>query len=229
MSPEFNPRPLPPRTPRTAERRQSAPVLNTPKKPEHESTAMSRKRKLAAAVLSVLSVVGLAHVAMSSRESIDAVESAEIQRPNTDESKKLEIESLPVGSEASFAEGVYRIDPGELNIRKSPQVRDGEGENNQWSISSGSFVVVNPALANSSNTGYGDSANGPWFMAVDSTGDKFYFVGNRGGITNLETGEVVKNLSANLGSGKVIATTTEGSVVKNDIGENELIATITQG
>ena len=229
MSPEFNPRPLPPRTPRTAERQPPPSALDTPKKPDHESTAMSRKRKLAAFVLSVLSIAGLAHVAMSSRESIDAVKSAEIQRPNSDESKKLEIESLPVGSEATYAEGIYRIDPGELNIRKSPQVRDGEGENNQWRISSGSFVVVNPALADSSNTGYGDNANGPWFVAVDSTGDEFYFVGNRGGITNLGTGEVVKNLSANLGSGKVIATTTEGSVVENDIGENELIATITQG
>ncbi len=229
MSPEFNPRPLPPRTPRTAERQPPPSALDSPKKPEHESTAMSRKRKLAAFVLSVLSIAGLAHVAMSSRESIDAVESAEIQRPNSDESKKLEIESLAVGSQATYAEGIYRIDPGELNIRKSPQVRDGEGENNQWRISSGSFVVVNPALTSTNNTAYGDIANGPWFMAVDSTGDEFYFVGNRGGITNLGTGEVVKNLSANLGSGKIIATTTEGSVVKNDIGENVLIATITQG
>ncbi|MEI6581716.1 MAG: hypothetical protein WCN86_02485 [bacterium] len=224
MNPEsYRPRNRP-QPQNTAEGHQPPSNLN---KDKHNK--MSIKRKLAAAVLSVLSVVGLAHVAMSSRESIDAVESAEIQRPNSDESKRLEIESLAVGSEATYAEGIYRIDPDELNIRKSAQVRDSEGESNRWNISSGSFVVVNPALADSSNTGYGDIANGPWFMAVDSTGDEFFFVGNRGGITNLGTGEVVKNLSANLGSGKVIATTTEGSVVENDIGENELIATITQG
>ena len=224
MNPEsYRPRNRP-QPQNTAEGHQPPSNLN---KDKHNK--MSIKRKLAAAVLSVLSVVGLAHVAMSSRESIDAVESAEIQRPNSDESKRLEIESLAVGSEATYAEGIYRIDPDELNIRKSAQVRDSEGESNRWNISSGSFVVVNPALADPSHTGYGDIANGPWFMAVDSTGDEFFFVGNRGGITNLGTGEVVKNLSANLGSGKVIATTTEGSVVENDIGENELIATITQG
>lgn len=224
MTLEFNPPPPPPRTPRTAERQPPQPELS---KDKHKR--MSIRRRIAAAVLAILSIAGLANAILSSRKSTDAVSSAEIRRPNRDESKQLEIESLPVGSEATYAEGIYRIDPGELNIRKSPQVRDREGENNQWRISSGSFVVVNPALTSTNNTAYGDNANGPWFMAHDSTGDVYYFVGNRGGITNLETGTVVKNLGANLGSGKVIATTTEGSVVKNDIGENELIATITQG
>lgn len=224
MNPEsYRPRNRP-QPQNTAEGHQPPSNLN---KDKHKR--MSIRRRIAAAVLAILSIAGLAHVAMSSRESIDAVESAEIQRPNSDESKRLEIESLAVGSQATYAEGIYRIDPDKLNIRKSAQVRDTEGESNRWNISSGSFVVVNPALADSSNTGYGDSANGPWYVAVDSTGEEYFFVGNRGGITNLETGEVVKNLGANLGSGKIIATTTKGNVVKNNIGENVLIATITQG
>ena len=223
MSLEFNPRPLPPRNPRTREGRQPAPALNTPKKPEHEAVAMSPKRKLAAAVLSVLTVAGLAHVALSSRKDIDPVESAEIQRPSSDDSKKLDIESLQVGSSISFSDGVFAVNPHDLNIRKSPVVFEDKagGENNRWNLGA-SFTVVNPVYVK-------DDINGDWFVAVDAKGEEYFFVGNRGGITNLENGNPVKNLSANMTTGNVIATTTEGSVVKNDIGENELIATITQG
>jgi len=224
MNPEsYRPRNRP-QPQNTAEGHQPPSNLN---KDKHNR--MSIKRKVAAAVLSILTIAGLAHAVDDSRQGINPVKTAEIQRPNSDESNVLKIDSLSVGSEASYAEGIYQLDPDKLNIRKSAQVRDTEGESNRWNISSGSFVVVNPALADSSNTGYGDSANGPWYVAVDSTGEEYFFVGNRGGITNLETGEVVKNLGANLGSGKIIATTTKGNVVKNNIGENELIATITQG
>ncbi len=178
------------------------------------------KRKLAGAVLVVLSIAGLS-AQFNKGTNIEPVNVIEQTKDN--DSKKIEIKSLQVGSSISFSDGVFAVNPRELNIRKSPVVFEDKsgGESNRWNLGA-SFTVVNPVYVK-------DDINGDWFVAVDAKGEEYFFVGNRGGITNLENGNPVKNLSANMTTGNVIATTTKGSVVKNDIGENELIATITQG
>ncbi len=178
------------------------------------------KRKLAGAVLVVLSIAGLS-AQFNKGTNIEPVNVIEQTKDN--DSKKIEIKSLQVGSSISFSDGVFAVNPRELNIRKSPVVFEDKsgGESNRWNLGA-SFTVVNPVYVK-------DDINGDWFVAVDAKGEEYFFVGNRGGITNLENGNPVKNLSANMTTGNVIATTTKGSVVKNDFGENELIATITQG
>lgn len=178
------------------------------------------KRKLAGAVLVVLSIAGLS-AQFNKGTNIEPVNVIEQTKDN--DSKKIEIKSLQVGSSISFSGGVFSVNPRDLNIRKSPVVFEDKsgGESNRWNLGA-SFTVVNPVYVK-------DDINGDWFVAVDAKGEEYFFVGNRGGITNLENGNAVKNLSANMTTGNVIATTTKGSVVKNDIGKNELIATITQG
>jgi predicted nucleic acid-binding Zn-ribbon protein len=199
---------------------------------EHNEEAQKKeesrlKRAIAGAVLVVLSIVGLAYKTNQSEQPDKiTLEQEDIKRNeiplDEKEGQKIENNELKVGSKQVIAEGVYEINPEELNVRSSAMVQNPSssgGDSNLVNLN-GKITVVNPVFVK-------EDIDGSWWMASDANGRNYYFTGNNGGIVSLDTNEPIEVLGGNeTKKVEIVATTTRGNVGKDQGGENRLVATI---
>lgn len=194
---------------------------------EHNEEAQKKnetrlKRAMAGAALTVLTAVGLAYQSHKNDQP-DKIRIAkeDIDSNDMPEGKKIEIDGLKVGSTQEVVDGTFEIDPKYRNVRKQPRVvnpSDTGGETNLYKLN-GKITVVDPVIVTS-------DVDGTWGMAADSDGSKYYFVLDKDGITNIETGKSFDFNNVDTFKAEIVATTNLGSVGKDKSGANHLVATI---
>jgi len=205
----------------------------------HETPKMPFRHKAAAVLLLVLAAAGLTYAREGNEVSVKPVDPTE-QEHNKD--KNIELDSLKVGEEVSYYDGTISIDTSKLHIRTSPMVVEekGDGSSNRVELSGSGdsqLIVVNPALVGPywKNVNVESDPNGTWYTAATGDGREIYFVGDRGGITNVETGapvsldatSVYASGASDANKAEVIATTTAGVAGRDAAGEEILLATVT--
>lgn len=180
------------------------------------------KRQMAGAVLAALTIAGIAYKHTSSEQPDKvAIERVDINSGASPEGESINNDELKLGSSHNVAQGVFQINPGELNIRKRPIVADDNsvGDTNKYQLS-GKITVINPVYVKT-------DVNGSWWLAADSHGRNYFFTGDNGGIVDFESGEKVPNLlSENNASVKIVATTSKGNVASDKAGEDIMVGTI---
>lgn len=180
------------------------------------------KRQMAGAVLAALTIVGVAYKhAGNEQPDRVAIERVDINSGASPEGESINNDELKLGSSHNVAQGVFQINPSELNVRKRPVVADDNsvGDTNKYQLSS-RITVINPVYVKT-------DVNGSWWLAADSHGRNYYFTGDNGGIKDFESGEKVPNLlSENNASVKIVATTTKGNVASDKAGEDIMVGTI---
>lgn len=180
------------------------------------------KKGIAAAVLSLIAFLGVTYNA-NKPKSADAVKVQTTEVVNgLPEANMLDNSELEIGSLHSVVEGVFTINPDELNVRKSPRVIEdsASGETNRRNIK-GKITVANPVFVR-------EDENGEWFMGVDADGKIYFFTGGNGGITDFRDGKEA-NLSHYNGEDMTVESTTDqGNVGVRSDGSRALIATVVE-
>ena len=189
---------------------------------EHKKQESKFKRQIAGAVLAALTIAGIAYKHSSSEQPDKvAIERVDINSGAEPQGESVNNNELKLGKEYEIAQGVFQINPGELNVRKRPVVVEDKsaGETNKYQLSS-KITVINPVYVKT-------DVNGSWWVAADSHGRNYYFTGDNGGIVEYENGQKVSNLlSENNVSVKIVATTSKGNVASDTAGEDIMVGTI---
>jgi hypothetical protein len=182
------------------------------------------RRMLGAAGLTILTALGISHVAESNSgpESVEA--SAEYINSPDIKPESIINKDLEVGRKYEVANIVIDVDPKKVNIRKSPNVINPDnsgGDSNKYNISS-KFTVANPVIV-------GSDINGTWAMASDRKGKNYFFTVTNGGLTAHGTDQEIDNLAKFMGPKlEIIATTKSGNVAEDRTGDKTLVATVVE-